>query len=595
VLIAWGSGSVLLLLGFARSCWLVRRLRRSSSPLRDRSLRHLLDDVGRGLGVRNLPDVAVSRWALTPFAVGFGRPVVILPERLLGAVNGEELWDVLVHEVAHIRRGDHRVVIVQALTRELYWPIVPVHGLIRELSRAREELCDNHVLHGRDAVSYGATLLHLAELAIEDRPLRATVGILHWQGELERRIAGLLDQRRNTMTKSRRWQVCLVALLFVAGGTIASATRFSAAGSEAGRLPQVNSLATPPAATQAPPAAAPSSHDVAKKTPADAKPARAGKRSILIHTVGPDGRPMSGVEVLRSIWTRKPIKDANRDMVTDDRGQVRFELPEGMCIIRFWARAKGYVPLFAGWEEKDDPERSLPGEYTFRLKPGTVIGGIIRSQDGRPIQGAKVEVELTRGGERDGRSGPDTWLAEGSGTPITDAEGRWTLGNVPPGDDVQVKLKFSHPDYISDLNGTLQEEQGVGMAALRARTATITMRGGLRVTGTVTDPRGQPVAGAVVVRGDQPYWEPGSQEVRTDDKGVYRMPPLPPRDGRRHRHGRALDADAEEKRPSTGHEAGRFPARAGHGLADSLHRPSGQVDSRRRGADPQLARRRVAV
>src|SRR5262249_2355773 len=80
---------------------------------------------------------------------------------------------------------------------------------------------------------------------------------------------------------------------------------------------------------------------------------------------------------------------------------------------------------------------------------------------------------------------------------------------------------------ISDLNGTLQEEQSVGMAALRARTATITMRGGLTVTGTVTDPRGKPVAGAVVVRGENPYFEWGSQEVRTDDKGAYRLPPLP--------------------------------------------------------------------
>ena len=53
------------------------------------------------------------------------------------------------------------------------------------------------------------------------------------------------------------------------------------------------------------------------------------------------------------------------------------------------------------------------------------------------------------------------------------------------------------------------------------------MRGGLVATGTVTDRAGKPVAGAVVVRGDHPYWEVGSQEVRTDEHGRYRLPPLP--------------------------------------------------------------------
>ena len=52
------------------------------------------------------------------------------------------------------------------------------------------------------------------------------------------------------------------------------------------------------------------------------------------------------------------------------------------------------------------------------------------------------------------------------------------------------------------------------------------MRGGLVATGTVTDPSGKPVPGVVVVRGDHPYWEWGSQEVRSDEQGRYTFPPL---------------------------------------------------------------------
>ena len=83
------------------------------------------------------------------------------------------------------------------------------------------------------------------------------------------------------------------------------------------------------------------------------------------------------------------------------------------------------------------------------------------------------------------------------------------------------------PTIFRTRTGALQEEQGIDLKALRARTATITMRGGIVATGTVTDAAGKPIAGAVVVRGDHPYWEEGSQEVRTDEHGRYQLPPLP--------------------------------------------------------------------
>ena len=111
----------------------------------------------------------------------------------------------------------------------------------------------------------------------------------------------------------------------------------------------------------------------------------------------------------------------------------------------------------------------------------------------------------------------------------TNSEGRWKLDNVPPGDDVDVRIKLSHPDYIDDHDwGQLQKEQHITTKGLRAQTAAIVMHRGTGVTGTVTDADGKPVKDAVVIRGDHPYWEEGSQEVRTNELGVYRFPPLPP-------------------------------------------------------------------
>ena len=229
----WGAGALLMLARLAWNCGRVVQLRRSARPLQDEAHRSLLQEIAAKLGTRPVPLLLVSSRTVAPLAVGLGRPAVILPERLLGAISDNELRDVLVHEVAHLERGDQRMVLLQELAGVLYWPIASVHALNRELQRAREELCDNVVLARRDAISYGETLLHIAELLVKVRPMRAAVGIIGGPGKLERRIAGLIDPRRNPMTTTGHKAACVVMFLFIAWGAIASATRFAASASAA--------------------------------------------------------------------------------------------------------------------------------------------------------------------------------------------------------------------------------------------------------------------------------------------------------------------------------------------------------------------------
>jgi len=170
-----------------------------------------------------LPGLLVSDRAAAPLAVGIGGPAVVLPSRLIGKISDAQMRDVLVHEVAHLWRRDPLIVLLQRLAGALYWPIVPVHGLNRALQGAREELCDNVVLAERDAVTYGETLLRVAELSLRARPAAMAVGMLHWKGNLERRIAGLIDPRRSKSTRAGRGAKSLVLGAFLMLAAAASA------------------------------------------------------------------------------------------------------------------------------------------------------------------------------------------------------------------------------------------------------------------------------------------------------------------------------------------------------------------------------------
>ncbi|MBN1910063.1 MAG: hypothetical protein JW818_10015, partial [Pirellulales bacterium] len=255
---------------------------------------------------------------------------------------------------------------------------------------------------------------------------------------------------------------------------------------------------------------------------------KASTRTMLIHVVGPDDRPVAGATVYANCsWDYKGkhiIK--NRSLTSDVRGQVTLPLPKTHTLLRIWVSKDGYPPWFAQWwPENQSDGHLLPKEYTFKFKKGTVIGGVVKNEDGQPIEGATVEVELDkpRSAGLGTRLALSNWLAHGRGDPCaartTDENGRWTLDNVPPGDDVELSIKLSHPDYIklSDPDyvadprwpGTLQRKQAMTMQSLRDQSATIVMHRGIVVSGRVTDPSGRPVAGAVVVRGDDPYMERG--------------------------------------------------------------------------------------
>jgi hypothetical protein len=142
-------------------------------------------------------------------------------------------------------------------------------------------------------------------------------------------------------------------------------------------------------------------------------------------------------------------------------------------ILRLHTRCDGYIPLFTHWEELDE---NPPDTFSIKLTKGTTVGGIVKNEDGQPIVGAKVEVMMVQDfRETQKRTCYTHWLAEGDDARTTDAEGRWTLDNVPGG-DVKLSLKITHPDYLGDNDwGGLQQKQPISLRNLRDRQAIIVL------------------------------------------------------------------------------------------------------------------------
>ena len=206
----WGLGTAFYLLQFLRSAFAVACLQRRLSII-DSSL--LPDEVFAGN--RQVTPIVAEANVSVPMALGIWNPKIVLPCGLRTRLDSDQLQDVLVHEFAHIQRSDNLVLILEAFVRIMYWPILTVHAMLRDLSVTREDACDNQVLRRRDRIDYAETLLQLAELCTLRSGMGLSAEVFGPRDNLQHRVARIVDPRRHLSPRPFPMIVGIVTAMFV--------------------------------------------------------------------------------------------------------------------------------------------------------------------------------------------------------------------------------------------------------------------------------------------------------------------------------------------------------------------------------------------
>ena len=177
VFAAWLLGvmilSARLLLGFVSAGWLKNR-----GELAGEMLREQARQLSGRLNIRT-PVVRVSRQVTQAMAVGLVRPVIVIPMAWLIQLPPECLEAVLAHELAHIRRRDLWINLLQRIVETFLFFHPAVWWLSARLRQEREMCCDELAvsLTGR-RVEYASTLELVARR-------RRPTGRLRWRPDLE--------------------------------------------------------------------------------------------------------------------------------------------------------------------------------------------------------------------------------------------------------------------------------------------------------------------------------------------------------------------------------------------------------------------------
>ncbi len=150
-----------------------------------------------------------------PMAVGFFRPAVLLPGRLVPQLSAEELDVIVLHETAHMRRFDDWTNLLQKLVKVLLFFHPAVWWIDNRLSLEREMACDEMVLaQAPSAKAYARFLVSFHEKLQSAGAPALVQALISRVSQLSSRVSGILDSARGNRT--RRVPVIAAATVLLA-------------------------------------------------------------------------------------------------------------------------------------------------------------------------------------------------------------------------------------------------------------------------------------------------------------------------------------------------------------------------------------------
>jgi WD40 repeat protein/beta-lactamase regulating signal transducer with metallopeptidase domain len=221
LMLVWLAVSAALFARLVRSIWVTRRLIRESLLVPEGLSWFTVDfeTLRRTAGVRSAVRWALSAKVTSPAVGGLLRPTVVMPPDLDDGLTAKQLNWVLLHELAHIRRGDLWVVMVQRLVGAVFFFHPAVHLANWIIDQLREYACDDVALAAAHASRHacGEGFLTIVGRSVDHTysPSPA-LGLFESRMLIHRRLLRILDSRRTIHPRlSPLATVVLVAMALV--------------------------------------------------------------------------------------------------------------------------------------------------------------------------------------------------------------------------------------------------------------------------------------------------------------------------------------------------------------------------------------------
>lgn len=200
-LYVWFFGTLFIVGRLLLALWRLERLKRDALPLpieRRRVLEPFLPRSPQRIRFCQTDRIEA------PIAAGLFDSMILLPELFLEALSPEQIRQVALHEIAHLRRRDDWTNLIQRIVLAVLWFSPAVYLIGRALNIDREVACDDDVVaHTESPEPYARCLVALAEMTQWPHQSVAAPGVFSTRRGIGERIERLLREPRRGVQRLR--------------------------------------------------------------------------------------------------------------------------------------------------------------------------------------------------------------------------------------------------------------------------------------------------------------------------------------------------------------------------------------------------------
>jgi beta-lactamase regulating signal transducer with metallopeptidase domain len=194
LVLIWILGVFILSLRFFGNLAYVHRLKHYRTIEVDQQWHDWLNTMKDRLGITKPVRIVKSTLINSPLVVGIFKPVILLPLSTFSGVPVREMECIIAHEIAHIKRHDYLVNLLQKMVEILFFYHPAVWWMSSVIKSERENCCDDIAITlTGDSVNFVKALANMEE---QRQVAGLAVAFSGNKNKLLKRIQRLLNQRK---------------------------------------------------------------------------------------------------------------------------------------------------------------------------------------------------------------------------------------------------------------------------------------------------------------------------------------------------------------------------------------------------------------